>query len=121
MALGGRTFSIRGPCRQQPPAAEPPIAGGVALCGGGAGRGGRAGAALRKTEEDMMANSPISNKEYDLVSVVYHCCQGIETGNKYASDASRAGDSEAEAFFKEVCDMNSRLAERGKQLLKDRV
>jgi hypothetical protein len=68
-----------------------------------------------------MANAPISDKDHDLVSVVYHCCQGIETGSQYAADASRAGDSEAEAFFNEVCEQNARLAERAKELLKARI
>lgn len=68
-----------------------------------------------------MAESPLANKDYDLVSVIYHCCQGIETSNRYAADAKQAGDSEAESFFNDVREHNAKLADRGRELLKKRV
>ena len=86
-----------------------PDNGNVTVNGNDAAPGG-AFARPTEPEEETMANSPMPNKDYDLVSVIYHCCQGVETGTQYAADAKKAGDKEAEAFFKECCEMNARMA-----------
>lgn len=68
-----------------------------------------------------MVNGPLKDKDYDLVSVLYHASQGAEICRQYAADAEQEGDSEAAQFFKEVQEQNSQLVQKGKNLLKGRL
>ncbi|QBQ54077.1 hypothetical protein [Nitrosococcus wardiae] len=68
-----------------------------------------------------MANVPFKDKDYDLVSTIYHASQGASICNQYATDADKEGDSEAAQFFKEVQEQNMRLVQKGKDLLKKRI
>jgi hypothetical protein len=52
-------------------------------------------------EEAEMASLILKDKDYDLISVVYHASQGCETARQYAADAKRENDKEAAAFFNE--------------------
>lgn len=67
------------------------------------------------------ANTGTSNEQYNLVSVLYHCLEGSATYEKYIQDAQQAGDNDLANFFQEVKDTNSRLAEKAKQLLGQRL
>jgi hypothetical protein len=69
----------------------------------------------------MEKQQPLQNKDYDLISVIYHASQGYETCEKYCQDAESAGDNEAVKFFKEVQDQNQKLVSKGKELLKKRL
>ena len=68
-----------------------------------------------------MQKEPLQNKDYDLISVIYHASQGYETCNQYCQDAEREGDSDAATFFNEVREQNQKMVEKGKQLLKNRL
>jgi hypothetical protein len=68
-----------------------------------------------------MERQPLQNKDYDLISVIYHASQGYETCEKYCQDAEQAGDKEAVQFFKEVQNQNEKLVSKGKELLKKRL
>lgn len=68
-----------------------------------------------------MRKEPLLNKDYDLISVIYHASQGSETCNQYCADAEKEGDKDAAQFFNEVREQNQRLVEKGKQLLKSRL
>lgn len=68
-----------------------------------------------------MMKEPLENKDYDLISVIYHASQGYETCEKYAQDAKQAGDRDCAQFFQEVCAQNMKLVEKGKDLLKQRL
>jgi hypothetical protein len=68
-----------------------------------------------------MRTEPLNNKEYDLISVLYHASQGCETCDQYAQDAEKDGDQEAVQFFNEVIEQNEKLIQKGKQLLKNRL
>ena len=68
-----------------------------------------------------MERQPLQNKDYDIISVIYHASQGYETCEKYCEDAEREGDNDAVQFFREVQEQNQKLVERGKQLLKSRL
>lgn len=68
-----------------------------------------------------MADAPLKDKDYDLVSTVYHASQGAQISRQYARDARETGDEEAAAFFESVRQEYAALAERGKQLLKQRL
>jgi hypothetical protein len=68
-----------------------------------------------------MASAILKNKDYDLISVIYHASQGSETARQYAADAERENDKEAVAFFNEALELNARLVQKGKELLKQRL
>jgi hypothetical protein len=68
-----------------------------------------------------MDDTPLKDKNYDLISVVYHASQGLETSRQYASDAKRDGDQEAAAFFDDVYEQYAKLVTKGKDLLKQRL
>ena len=61
------------------------------------------------------------DEHYDVVSVLYHALQGATTCEKYRDDAEQAGDQELAQFLGEARDANRQLAERAKQLLKQRL
>ena len=68
-----------------------------------------------------MASAILKDKDYDLISVIYHASQGCETTRQYASDAERENDKEAAAFFHEALKLNAQLVQKGKELLKQRL
>jgi hypothetical protein len=59
--------------------------------------------------EAEMASALLKDKDYDLISVVYHASQGCETARQYAADAERENDKEAAAFFNEAFELNAQL------------
>lgn len=68
-----------------------------------------------------MPNTPLRDKDYDLISVVYHASQGLDTCRRYADDANAARDQEVAEYFKEVTSRYAELVDKGKHLLKDRL
>ncbi|MBD0333950.1 MAG: hypothetical protein ICV62_00530 [Cyanobacteria bacterium Co-bin13] len=66
-------------------------------------------------------NTGTENRQYDLVSVLYHALEGGATIEQYISDAQNAGDEEAASFFQEVQSQYRQLADRAKSLLKSRI
>ena len=70
---------------------------------------------------EIMAMQPLQDKDYDLISVIYHASQGYETCRTYSEDAKNAGDNDAARFFEEVMNQNEQLVQKGKQILKDRL
>ena len=66
-------------------------------------------------------NPGTSDKNYNLVSVLYHALEGAATYQQYVSDAEGAGDTELADFFQEIQQHHQQLAERAKGLLKQRL
>lgn len=62
----------------------------------------------------------VTDKDYNLISVLYHALQGAETSGKYIQDAEKAGDEELVKFFHEVHLQELELANRAKQFLGSR-
>jgi rubrerythrin len=62
-----------------------------------------------------------SDENYNLISILYHMLDGAETYDLYAEDAEDADDQELASFFREVQNTNRQLAERAKELLKQRL
>jgi hypothetical protein len=56
-----------------------------------------------------------SDQTYNLVSILYHCLQGIETCEKYLADLQ--GDQELRGFVEKFQQCNRDCAEEGKRLL----
>ena len=57
------------------------------------------------------------DETYNLVSVLYHALQGIETCEQYAQDAQKAGEADLVQFFRDCQDNHRSCAERAKNLL----
>jgi rubrerythrin len=62
-----------------------------------------------------------TDENYNLISILYHMLEGAETYELYAEDADEADDQELANFFREVQNTNRQLAERAKDLLKQRL
>ena len=61
--------------------------------------------------------SGTQDNTYNLVSVIYHAPQGVETCDVYTRDAEKEGDKELASFFQDVKAQNQQTAEKAKQLL----
>lgn len=61
------------------------------------------------------------DKNYDLISILYHALEGAETYSRYVQDAQKEDDEELIAFFREAHERNVELAERAKELLRSRI
>lgn len=57
------------------------------------------------------------DKDYDLISVLYHALQAAETSARYAQDAMTAGSPEVAEFMRNVQQQNLKLAQQAKELL----
>ena len=68
-----------------------------------------------------MANGILKDKDYDLISVIYHASQGCETARQYVADAERENDRDAAAILNDAINMNAQHDQRGKELLKQRL
>ncbi len=62
-----------------------------------------------------------ADEHFDLVSVLYHALEGAAACETYAEDAEDAGDEEMAQFFREAQDHNRELAERAKDLLRQKL
>lgn len=63
----------------------------------------------------------VQNKEYDLISALYHTLEGAATYETYANDAQEAGDRELVEFFQNIKEQNTQNAQRAKELLAKRM
>jgi hypothetical protein len=61
------------------------------------------------------------DEQYNVISVLYHALQGVDTCATYLQDAEHAGDQELAQFFREVQGTYRQLADRGKTLLRQRL
>lgn len=68
---------------------------------------------------ESQAQTGTRNETYDLVSVLYHALQGIQTCETYKQDSS--ADEELRSFFEQAQQQQRQLADRAKQLLQTRL
>lgn len=68
-----------------------------------------------------MAESPMKDKNYNLVTSVQNALNTQWQMSQYRRDAEQEGDQELADYFQEVVDGTSRGADRGKQLLAERL
>ncbi len=66
-------------------------------------------------------NTGTRDVTYNIISVVYHALQGAETIEQYIRDADQGGDQDLTQFFRETQEQYRQLADRGKQLLGQRL
>lgn len=69
----------------------------------------------------MPTQEAMKNKDYDLISVLYHALQGAETTAKYIQDAEQEGDQEVVQYFRNAQENYQQLADRAKSLLVNRI
>lgn len=71
-----------------------------------------------------MADGPISNQDYDIISLVYHAAQGAETLRKSMGNTQQGGggggggQQGASALVQDALQQYERIAQRGLQLLR---
>lgn len=69
----------------------------------------------------MTQHEVMKDKDYDLVSTLYHALQGMETSGRYLQDAEASGDQEAVGFLKEAQGQYRQIADKAKNLLGQRI
>jgi hypothetical protein len=61
------------------------------------------------------------DKNYNLISVLYHSSENVESLKSYIQDAQSEGDQELVEFFDGVLENNLRAAQQAKEMLIPRV
>ena len=69
----------------------------------------------------MTHHEVLTDKDYNLVSTLYHALQGAETAGVYMQDAKSAGDNELNQYFQDAQRQYKELADRAKSLLSNRI
>jgi hypothetical protein len=85
--------------------------------GQGSYGGQRYGGQGQQQGRDVEFNPNTLDKDYDLISVLYHALQAVETCGKYCQDAQRQGSHEVAAFMQQVQQQNQQISQRAKELL----
>lgn len=67
-----------------------------------------------------MSRQP-KDKNYDLISVLYHSSDNAESLKTYIQDASQEGDQELVDFFETILENNQRAAQQAKEMLVRRL
>jgi hypothetical protein len=71
--------------------------------------------------EDDEEETGTPDRDYNLISILYHALQGAETYAEYCEDAEEDGDRELMEFFTECQEAERERADRAKQLLAARL
>jgi hypothetical protein len=61
------------------------------------------------------------DKNYNLISVLYHSSENVESLKSYIQDAESEGDQELVEFFNGMLENNLRAAQQAKEMLVPRV
>lgn len=65
--------------------------------------------------------SATQDTTYNLISVIYHNLQAVDTYHTYARDAETEGDTELAGLLQEAIQQHQDLAGRAKELLTQRL
>ncbi|MDV6319408.1 hypothetical protein [Chromohalobacter sp. HP20-39] len=66
-------------------------------------------------------NSPVKDKDFDLVSTLYHALQGAELSQQYRKDAESNGDQACQELFEDIAGRYEDMANNAKSILKERL
>jgi hypothetical protein len=69
----------------------------------------------------MASHTGTSDKDYNLVSVLYHTLSGADSCTTYIKDADHANDKELSDFFSESLTTYRTLADKAKKLAAARL
>ena len=61
--------------------------------------------------------SPVKDKNYNLISVLYQSSDNAESLKTFVRDAQEEGDQELVEFFEGILENNLRAAQRAKEML----
>ena len=61
------------------------------------------------------------DKNYNLIAVLYHSSDNVESLKTYINDAEQEGDQELVDFFSAVLENNLTAAQRAKEMLVSRL
>ena len=61
------------------------------------------------------------DKNYNLIAVLYHSSDNVESLRTYVQDAEQEGDQELEEFFNGVLENNLEANQRAKEMLVPRL
>ena len=61
------------------------------------------------------------DKNYNLISVLYHSSDNVESLKTYVQDAQQEGDQELVSFFNGVLENNLKAAQSAKDMLVSRL
>jgi hypothetical protein len=61
------------------------------------------------------------DKNYNLISVLYHSSDNVESLKTYIQDAEQEGDQELVQFFNGILENNLRAAQQAKEMLVSRL
>lgn len=67
-----------------------------------------------------MAGQP-KDKNYNLISVLYHSSNNVESMKTYIRDAEQEGDQELVRFFSAVLENNETAVQQAKEMLVTRL
>jgi len=74
-------------------------------------------ATMDNTARTTQINPHTMDKDYNLVSVLYHTLQAVDTCAQYEQDARSEGSPEIADFMRDVQKQNQQIAQRAKELL----
>ncbi|MFI2816282.1 hypothetical protein [Vreelandella piezotolerans] len=63
-------------------------------------------------------NNPVNDKNFDMVSTLYHASQGVQLSQQFSQDAKEKSDQETQAFFDRVTQHYEDIADEARKLLK---
>ncbi len=69
----------------------------------------------------MKHSTNVPDKDYNLISVLYHVLKGADNCDTYIKDAEEANDRELADFFKETKEKYMEIAEKAKKLAAGRI
>ena len=69
----------------------------------------------------MPHHEVMKDKDYNLVSTLYHALQGAETSAVYLRDAESQGDGDVAKYFRDTQSQYLQMAEQAKELLSKRL
>jgi hypothetical protein len=69
----------------------------------------------------MHHDTGTKDKDYNLISVLYHALSGADSCIQYHEDAKRENDDQVADFMSEAQEQYRVLANKAKQLLKSRI
>jgi rubrerythrin len=68
-----------------------------------------------------MTQTPVKDKNYNLITAVQASLHYVELMETYISDAEREGDAELAEWFRKIQHNNRKAAEQGKEMLLKRL
>jgi rubrerythrin len=69
----------------------------------------------------MGAESPVKDRNYNLIAVLQESLQNVFQLETYAQDAEQDGDQELASWFRAIQENNRKAGEQGKELLSKRL